>query len=237
VQAAASSALLALGDGNWKMGEGVQVGKSVKGGEVDENVILEHFLCMYFIQFVFQTSIDPISVDVVTNAINSLTTISRTRRPVFGSIFFLNNITYLRRHLLLHPDHPNLPFLLSQPVVDTLNSNWRTAKAAYFDTNFTPLMQAITDDPKEKSGKSQAKEKFTRFYDLLDEVVERHRMFKVLDEDKEGRSAIADELVMLVVPSLKRFTQKQKEKEFSRSEFCFCCFVFVLFFPSEFFLC
>ncbi|EKM76443.1 hypothetical protein AGABI1DRAFT_63122 [Agaricus bisporus var. burnettii JB137-S8] len=200
VQAAASSALLALGDGNWKMGEGVQVGKSIKGGDVDEIVILEHFL-----------------FDVVMNAINSLTTISRTRRPIFGSIFLVNNVAYLRRHLLLHPDNTNLPSLLSQPVIDALNSNWRTAKAAYFDTNFTPLMQAITDDPKEKSGKSQAKEKFTRFYDLLDEVVERHRLFKVLDEDKEARGTIADELVMLVVPSLKRFIQKQKEKEFSRN--------------------
>lgn len=156
--------------------------------------------------------------DVVTNAINSLNIISRTRRPAFGSIFLLNNISYLRLHLLLEPDHPNLPSLLSQPAVDALNSNWRTAKAAYFDTNFTPLMQAITDDPKEKSGKSQAKEKFTRFFDMLEEVVERHRMAKVLDEDKEGKTAIADEIVMLVVPSLKRFTQKQKEKEFSRSE-------------------
>lgn len=156
--------------------------------------------------------------DVVTNAINSLNAISRTRRPAFGSVFLLNNIAYLRHHLLLEPRHPNLPSLLSQPTVDALNSNWRTAKAAYFDTNFSPLMQAITDDPKEKSGKSQAKEKFTRFYDLLEEVVERHRMAKVLEDDKEGRSAIADEIVMLVVPSLKRFTQKQKEKEFSRSE-------------------
>lgn len=48
MQAAASSALLALGDGNWKMGEGVQVGKSSKGGDVDEIVILEHFLCKLF---------------------------------------------------------------------------------------------------------------------------------------------------------------------------------------------
>jgi len=206
------------------MGEGVQVGKSVKGGDVDENVILGHFLCMCFIQFVWRAFIDLLSVDVVTTAINSLTTVSRTRRPVFGAIFLLNNITYLRRHLLLQPDHITLPFLLSQSAVDALNSNWRTAKAAYFDTSFSPLMQAITDDPKEKSGKSQVKEKFTRFYDLLDEVVERHRLFKVLEEDKEERSAIADEVVMLVVPSLKRFTQKQKEKEFSRSKLFFWLF-------------
>jgi len=159
--------------------------------------------------------------DVVTNAINSLNAISRLRRPAFGSIFLLNNISYLRRHLILQPDHPDLGPLISQPTIDTINSNWRTAKAAYFDTNFSPLMQAISDDPKEKSGKSQAKEKFTRFFDLLEEVIERHRMARVLGEDKEAREAVADEIVMVVIPSLSRFTQKQKEKEFSRSELLF----------------
>ena len=54
-------------------------------------------------------------------------------------------------------------------------------------------MQTITDDTGrgDKSsgggGKVSAKEKFTRFYDLLEEVVERHRMAKVLEEDKEAR--------------------------------------------------
>lgn len=199
VRTAVSSALLALGDGNWKMGEGVQVGKTSQGGVIDETVILEHFL-----------------YDVVTNAINSLNAISRLRRPAFGSIFLLNNISYLRHHLL-QSSHPDLLPLISQPTIDTINSNWRTAKAAYFDTNFTQLMQAITDDPKEKTGKSQAKEKFTRFFDLLEEVVERHRMAEVLGDDKEARDAVADEIVMLVIPSLNRFTQKQKEKEFSRN--------------------
>ncbi|KAG6864265.1 hypothetical protein C0991_010983 [Blastosporella zonata] len=47
VQAAVGSALLTLGDGNWKMGEGVQVGKAAKAGESDEAVILEHYICAY----------------------------------------------------------------------------------------------------------------------------------------------------------------------------------------------
>jgi len=45
VQTAVSPALLALGDGDWKMGEGVQVGKSPQGRITDENITLEHFLC------------------------------------------------------------------------------------------------------------------------------------------------------------------------------------------------
>ena len=45
VQEAVGSALLTLGDGNWKMGEGVQVSKGPKLGEGYENVILEHYFC------------------------------------------------------------------------------------------------------------------------------------------------------------------------------------------------
>ena len=45
VQDAVASALLTLGDGNWKMGEGLQVSKGPKLGEGDEGIILEHFLC------------------------------------------------------------------------------------------------------------------------------------------------------------------------------------------------
>ena len=44
VQDAAASALLTLGDGNWRMGEGAQVGKT-KTTEVDERTVLEHFTC------------------------------------------------------------------------------------------------------------------------------------------------------------------------------------------------
>lgn len=47
VQEAAGSALLTLGDGNWKMGEGLTVSKGPKLGEGDESVVLEHYLCEF----------------------------------------------------------------------------------------------------------------------------------------------------------------------------------------------
>ncbi|KII91380.1 hypothetical protein PLICRDRAFT_135518 [Plicaturopsis crispa FD-325 SS-3] len=205
VQEAAGSALLTLGDGNWKMGEGVQVGKGPGAGDVDESIVVEHFL-----------------FDVINTVVGSLTTLSRTqKRPAFGSMFLLNNMSYLRMHILLKPRNPNLPLLLSRQTKDYLNSNFRTAKAAYFDSNFSPLMQALADDPKEKTsgsaGKAATKEKFTRFFDLLEEVAERHRLAKVLEDDEEGRDTIVEEVVKLVVPSLQKFTQKNREKEFSKN--------------------
>ncbi|KIM35849.1 hypothetical protein M413DRAFT_449580 [Hebeloma cylindrosporum] len=199
VQRAVESALLALGDGNWRMGEGIQVGKG--GKEEDDGSILEHFIH-----------------DIITTAISSLTTLSRSsRRPPFNSVFLLNNVSYLRQHLLLEPKHDDILSIMSPSTSEALNSAFRTAKAGYFDLNFSPLMQAITDDPKDKSNKSAGKEKFTRFFDLLDELVERHKFGQVLEDDPAGRSEIGEEIVMLVVPSFQRFTQKQKDKEFSKN--------------------
>ncbi len=156
--------------------------------------------------------------DVVTTLLTSIMTLSRTRgRPAFGSVFLLNNITYLCAKLL-KPRSPVLD-ILPRPTQDAINSNFRTAKAAYFDSNFSPLVQALADD-KDKSGggKAAAKEKFTRFFDLLEETRERHQLARVLDDDKEQRRSLEDEAVKLVVPSLQRFTQKMREKEFSKSK-------------------
>ena len=50
VQEAVGAALLTLGDGNWKMGEGVQVAKGPKLGEGYENTIIEHYFCQYLSQ-------------------------------------------------------------------------------------------------------------------------------------------------------------------------------------------
>jgi exocyst complex protein 7 len=96
------------------------------------------------------------------------------------------------------------------------------------------------------ASKSQAKERFTRFYDILEEVVERHRMGRVLvcDDDlsldfegamggyevdeiqvkrerdclKDERREVEEEVVKLVIPPLKKFVTRMREKYFGRSE-------------------
>ena len=138
--------------------------------------------------------------DVVNATVQSLLSLSRmNKRPAFGAIFLLNNISYLRTHLLVRP-RTDVPAILSRPAKEVLNSNFRTAKAGYFDANFSPLLQTLIDE-KDK-GKSATKEKFTRFFDLLDEVTERHAMARVLQDDPDGRATVADEAVKLVGPSL-----------------------------------
>jgi exocyst complex component 7 len=148
-----------------------------------------------------------------------LTTLARSsRRPAFGAIFLLNNAFYLNSRLI-ESSQTELIRLLAKPTQDALQSATRTAKAGYFDANFSPLMQNLADD-RDKS-KGGMKEKFTRFFDLLEEVVERHKHAHVLEDDEEARETIAEEVVKLVVPSFQRFTQRTKEKEFSKSTYLY----------------
>jgi len=158
------------------------------------------------------------SDDVVNTLISSLQAVSRAQpRPSVGSVFLLNNVAYLRSNLV--ETRSPVYVLLSPPTRDVIISSFRTAKANYFDTNLSPLVQVLAEDPRGRSGKTEYKEKFTRFYDLLEETKERHALVRVLDDDDGARAEVADEVVRLVVPSLQRFMQRTREKEFSKSEY------------------
>ncbi|KAL5511625.1 EXO70 [Sanghuangporus vaninii] len=198
VQYAVGSSLLTLGDGNWKMGEGVvQTSKGPKLGEGDESIIIEHYL-----------------YDIVNTTLSTLTALSRTsRRPAIGSIFLLNNVSYFLNSLLdSSSDTAPVEALLAPPARNALQSSFRTAKAGYFEANYSPLLQVLGDGPGSGgSGKASVKEKFTRFYDVFEEIVERHRAVRVLPDDDRGREALAEEASRLVVPSLQRFIQKNKD--------------------------
>ena len=156
---------------------------------------------------------------MVNTTITSLVTLSRSqRRPAFGSIFLLNNISYLRTRLLTQP-YDGIDALISSQGRELLNSNFRMAKANYMDTNLSPVLNVLAED-KDKNKSSIVKEKFTRFFDLLDELVERHAIAAVLPGDSEAdeREMVCQEVVMLVVPLFRGFIQKNPGKDFSRSE-------------------
>ena len=168
-------------------------------------------------KFYTQTQLLPPSVDVISTAIASLTTLSKAqRRPAFGSIFLLNNIGYLIQYLVVSPRSSAVPALFAKPTIDALGSGFRTAKAAYFESNFSPLIQALADDTKDRgvigTGKSSTKEKLVKFFDILEEITERHRMVNILQDDIDSREQVADEVLRVIVPSLQRFLQKQRDK-------------------------
>ncbi|KAG8960854.1 hypothetical protein FRC00_014009 [Tulasnella sp. 408] len=199
VQVTVEQLLRMLGDGNWKMGAGGMMTKPNES-ETTEHAVLEHFIS-----------------DVITTLTESLQAMSKTQRmPGLGSIFLLNNISYLRAKLLLEPE-TQVDEFISATAQTHLNSQYRTAKASYFEANFTSLLQPLGDTGKDKSSKSNPKEKLATFYEALEAVAERHRFARVLGDDQNGREGIADDVVRLVVPALQRFVQKYKDKEFSKN--------------------
>jgi exocyst complex protein 7 len=152
--------------------------------------------------------------DVLTTLLASLNSLAAAqKRPPQASIFHFNNVAFLRTKLLLDPSTP-IDELMSKATQDALNSNYRTAKAVYFDVNFSPLVQALGDG----GGRRDVKDKLTRFFDALDEAGDRHRVAKVLMDDEEGQEMLQEEVVRLVVPALKRYHEKNVQTSKSKSE-------------------
>ena len=157
--------------------------------------------------------------------LSTLTTLSRSsRRPAIGSVFLLNNVSYFLNALIFSSDETSaIEVLLATPTRNALQSAFRTAKAGYFEANYSPLLQALGDGPGSGggSGKAGVKEKFTRFFDLFDDIVERHRTIRVLPDDKQGRDSLADEAAKLTTPMLQRFIEKNKDFSKSMYQVCF----------------
>jgi len=214
---AVHTALQNLGDGNWKMGAGVGKGGNLRAkgaGAVDETMLLEHFID-----------------DVVLAMIQTLTTLSLThKRPPLASIFLLNNISHLRLHLLANPSS-SIDELLSSQTREALNRSFRSSKSSYFEANFSPLTTVLVEE-KESTGlagvvtsvpgvgpssRSLLKERWSRYWDMLEEIIERHRFARVLADDEEGRELLADEAVRMVIPPLEKFMAKNREKDFTKN--------------------
>jgi exocyst complex protein 7 len=121
---------------------------------------------------------------------------------------YLLNMSYLRHNTVVEPAHEaaGLP-LQAHVACDQLD------KAAYFDANFSPLPQTLTDNP--GSGKSAAVTSCSM------RCWSGTRVRGCWRTTRMARMAIGD--VVKLVPSLVRFTNKYWEKEFSKSEFAVSC--------------
>ncbi|KAJ7661915.1 Cullin repeat-like-containing domain protein [Mycena polygramma] len=129
------------------------------------------------------------------------------RRPAHGSMYLLNDNSYLLHHALCAP-HTRRCWAYS-PKSRGTRSTRASARVA------RPLLQTLTDDPGSSSkgggggAKAAVQDKSTRFSELLGE--------SRLLEDPEAGMAIGEDVVKLVVPSLVRFTDKYWEKELSKN--------------------
>lgn len=224
VEEAVIASLSTLGDGNWRMGEGVGKGGKIGNTAIEnEKALVGHFIRRSFInRGLISNTIDDALDDVITTLVNALNMLAKGRRPQMGSIYFLNNVSFIRSRLLDSPE-TSIDSLIAPETRNIINSNFRVAKATYFDSNFSPLIQSLGDD-KEPSGgllgsgrSAQMKEKWSRFFSAFEELAERHRVARVMPDDPQGRVMLQDEAVRLVLPLLLRFTEKHKDKEFSKS--------------------
>lgn len=159
--------------------------------------------------------------DVISNLLTTITTLTKTQKRLpLGSIFLINNVSYLRLRLLSSPETP-VDDMLSAKSQAMINGTFRSAKATYIESNLTTLIQTLSDDRTQsglKNDSKGAREKSLRFFDCLDEWVERHRFAKVLKEDDEAREKLSDDVVKLVVPILQTFVTKHKS-DLQKSEF------------------
>jgi hypothetical protein len=227
------------------MGQGAGKVVEKRTGGDDSGSLLESFTRKFLSIFssrgfsvpsLFRTLLIPLIADapqtddIVSAMLTTLNTLCKShRRASLGSIFLLNNVSHLRLHLLGNPSS-TIDELLSRQTRELLNSSYRSSKAEYFSSNYTPLIQCLSDDPPTKgsefgfgsSGKTSLKDKWRVFFEALDELVDRHRVARVMGDDEEGRELLCDEAVRILVPTMERFVGKGKEKEGGRVQKCEC---------------
>ncbi|KAH8918978.1 hypothetical protein BT69DRAFT_1285242 [Atractiella rhizophila] len=204
------SLLSTLGPGNWIFG-----GRGVGGGSkaVSENdPLIEQYLA------------DVLHTLLVSLEARAKTLSTRTRSG-FSPIFFLNNLSYIRREITSSA----VSDLLPDACQDELNKKMRTAKTAYLEI-WSPLVSAMLDvgnaptgvkavvGGKESNERKEVKDRFGRFNEGLEDIEALHLTATL---EKEGgnelRNRLKDEVNRMVVPTYAKFAQKHKDREFSKN--------------------
>ncbi|KZO98107.1 exocyst complex component exo70 subunit [Calocera viscosa TUFC12733] len=194
VQDAVSTALKTLGDGNWRMGD---ASLGTLQPTTDEDAILEHYLH-----------------DVMTILIKALEGRARAlKRAQTGSIFMLNNLSYIRSNILLNP-RSAIDDLLPAQSQDSLNTAFRQAKNSYFEANWSPLLSNLGEG---KGGRQVVKDQWTGFFDGLAEVATTHQAFPLNKQDAELREKLAEEVNNLVMPAFQRFSARHQAADFTKN--------------------
>jgi len=152
--------------------------------------------------------------DVMTILIGALESRARSlKRSQTGSIFMLNNLSYIRTNVLINP-RSAIDDLLPAQAQDVLNAAFRTAKSSYFEANWSPLLSNLGDA---KGGKQVVKDQWSGFFDQLAEVAATHQTFPLNKQDSELREKLADEVQNLIIPAFLRFSNRHQAAEFTKN--------------------
>ena len=162
------------------------------------------------------------------NALDGRTRALRTR-PGVSAIFFLNNISYIRREVL----SSQIGDLLGEGCEDLLNKKMRTSKSTYLEM-WSPLISALLDAGTDLSGavgaikagigavkgggdKRENKDRFLRFQDALEEIELIHSTARLSEGDSELRERLKGEVERMVVPTYSKFLARHRT-DISKSE-------------------
>ncbi|CAO1620193.1 unnamed protein product [Jaminaea pallidilutea] len=206
------SLLSLLGAGNWKMGGSSAPVLSLSG---DSKAILSQYLC-----------------DALATTLEALQARSKAiQQPSTASIFLLNNMGRLQQDLnsssaIQKYMQPEGNEILAKALIDS--------RKAYLDA-WSPVVTAIKDDSipgssrhgggklgggvlggsGERAQKEDAKQRFARFFESLDDLERLHAAYPLGREFDELRSSLQKDVVRLVLPLYSRFVAKQMAAHFS----------------------
>ncbi|PWN30121.1 hypothetical protein BDZ90DRAFT_229148 [Jaminaea rosea] len=199
--------LATLGAGNWMMSSNTAPVLSLSINPGDQRGILSQYLC-----------------DTLATVLEALRARSRAiKQPSTASIFLLNNIGRLQRDLSMTSI---LSDYLGATGTELLQRSMGDARNAYLDAwrSVVSALQedsgdgpgATTDNTSAKSQKEDAKQRFARFFEGLEDLERLHLAYPLSRDDDELRRGLRREVVShMVLPAYRRFVARQMAAQFS----------------------
>lgn len=209
-----SSLLTMLGAGNWRMGSNAAPVLSVPITPGEQSGILSQYLC-----------------DALATVVDALKQRSRAiKQPSTASIFLLNNVGRLQRDTT---STPMVQDSIGNSGAELLSNAMREARTAYLDA-WGPVVSALMDEGAglnaksgssklgggvlgsgERAQKEDAKQRFARFFEGLEDLERLHMAYPLSRDDDELRDNLKRDVIKLVLPLYRRFSAKQMAANFS----------------------
>lgn len=225
------SFLITLGDGNWIFPSASgTAGRSNVGEGADGQELLMKYL--HDALTTLLTAVDSRSKNMRLPASAQTTITSTTAKNGLGAVFMFNNLNYIRREVL----ESGISDILGKPIEDELNKRVRACKVRYMEV-WSPLISALMDAggedskggfglgavksalPGQQAGaeRREVKDRFGRFNDAFEEVVNLHKVAQFDKSDGEVRERLRDEIERMIVPTYAKFTQRHEGGQFSKN--------------------
>ncbi|KAG0152288.1 hypothetical protein CROQUDRAFT_649657 [Cronartium quercuum f. sp. fusiforme G11] len=222
--------LVTLGDGNWIFPSASgTAGRSNVGEGADGPELFVKYLNDALMTLLAAVDARSKNLKLPVSSQNTIT--SATARSGLGAVYVLNNLNYIRREVL----ESAISDILGKSIEDELNKRVRASKVRYMEI-WAPLISALMDAggdegkggfglgavksalPGQQAGaeRREVKDRFGRFNDAFEEVVNLHNLAQFDKADAEMRERLRDEIERMVVPTYAKFAQRHEGGQFSK---------------------